>query len=241
MKAVRHISFDVWMTLLDTRVFYREIARHLAEIKGENPETVYNIIQRGYIAVKEARRRGKIDPQNVLESSFKIAQKATDGFLAFDEVAEAVSRAVNTIDPQSLVLDEAHVLLENLSKKYSLSVASNVVFWPGYITRTILAKTGLSKYFGVQVYADEVCCLKPEPCMFEKLYEKTGAEVEEWVHVGDSFREDFLGALAYGLSAILIDRNRVYARGYFKGFKACIIGSLKEVPACLKIFFGEKI
>lgn len=229
------------MTLLNTRVFYREIARHLAEIKDEDPEMVYDVIQKGYAAVKEARRRGKIDPGDIIGSSFKIAHDATDGFLVFEEVTEAVSRAVNTIDPRSLVLDEADVLLENLSKKYGLSVISNVVFWPGYITRSVLAKTGLSKFFGVQVYADEVRCLKPEPCIFEKVYEKTGAEIEGWVHVGDSFREDFLGALAYGLSAILVDRNRVYAKGYFKGFKACIVRSLKEVPACLKIFFGEKL
>ncbi|MEM1521190.1 MAG: HAD-IA family hydrolase [Candidatus Korarchaeum sp.] len=73
------------------------------------------------------------------------------------------------------------------------------------MNRVILNKVNLSDYFNVQVYTDEVHCLKPNPKIFRIALDMLGSSPDSSVHVGDSIGEDLAGAVAAGMAAVLID------------------------------------
>lgn len=95
----------------------------------------------------------------------------------------------------------------------SIVTAGNVVYWPGAYTRLLLEQAGLGSLIDAQVYADEVSCSKPRACIFERASEdlaEEGLDNHIVAHVGVSLREDFLGAISYGLKAVLVDRERLF-------------------------------
>ena len=48
---------------------------------------------------------------------------------------------------------------------------------------------------------------KPDPAIFERALARAGVAPHEALHVGDSLREDYHGARAAGLSALLLERH----------------------------------
>lgn len=236
---MRAVSFDVWSTLLNIDSFYRRIAEALAEAKGGDPGQLFASVKRAYSHVKGARRRGLISEEDVVGSSTRIFLEALQGVSKY-ELYWAVSRAVGAVKPEELLLDGALEVVEELrGEGYALAVTSNVIFWPGYVTRILLDKAGLGKYFKVQVYADEVKALKPGVKPFREMLDALGASPEEAVHVGDSPAEDLAGALNAGMAAVLVDWGRsspfVDAR-----LRVALVGSLREVPSAAGELLGSR-
>lgn len=234
------VTFDVWSTLLEINSFYRAVAKALSERTGRREEEEYENILQAYTAVKAARRKGLIDEHDIVRSSMEHALRNLPG-VNEQNLYWAFSRAVNAVDARSLVLEGAEEVLRLFRESgYSLGVVSNVMFWPGYLTRVILDRAGLSGYFEVQVYADEVKCLKPNPKIFAVALDLLRAEREKSAHVGDSVFEDLAGALASGMAAVLIDKNseeRIIVRKQ----RFAIVNSLVEVPEAVASLIGTEI
>ena len=96
-------------------------------------------------------------------------------------------------------------LLEYLSSKYSLVVATN---WFKDQQVKKLEKFGILKYFDEVLTSDEYN-KKPGRAMFEKACE--GFNKDEVVMVGDTFKSDIKGAMDFGLYSYYlttIDRRR---------------------------------
>lgn len=223
-------SFDVWGTLLDVNAFYSSAAKALEEITGIPYPRAEELLQKAYREVKAARRQKLIDEQDIVGSSIKIAiERVRLPFTVYD-LNWAFAHAANTINPSLLLLsgtvDTLQILAEN---GFNLAVTSNVVFWPGYLTRIIIDRVGLSKFFRIQVFADEARSLKPDPKIFVEILRATNASPEETVHIGDSPQEDLAGALASDIAGILVDK--VVSRNYIdKNLRIAIVKSITEVP-----------
>jgi len=229
---VKAVSFDVWSTLMSIDVFYRAVAEALADATGRDPGEVFNRVKRAYSAVKSARRAGLVDESRVVQSSTAIFLEAL-GIASKYELYWAVARAVNAVDARALLLEGAAEALEELSSQgYALAVTSNVIFWPGYLTRVLLDKAGLGRFFRVQVYADEVGALKPSVKPFQEMLQALGASPSEAVHVGDSPQEDLAGALNAGMGAVLLDWGRENALVDAR-LRVAVVGSLREVPSAV--------
>ena len=71
---------------------------------------------------------------------------------------------------------------------------------------------------------------KPDAALFERALSKLGVDPSEALHVGDSHRNDVLGAEALGISALLLDRG---ADGPPRGAPLRVVRSLDEVAALL--------
>lgn len=71
-------------------------------------------------------------------------------------------------------------------------------------------------------------CSKPAPGIFHEALRLVAAEPGEALHVGDSAEEDYHGAEAVGIPALLLDRHGRAPDGYRK------IRSLAEIPDHLK-------
>lgn len=225
-------TFDVWGTLLRIEELYGAAAAALSGLLGQPEGEVLQLLDQAYSSVKAARRRGLIDERDVVSSSLCAAFESFQGVTASD-LFWALSRAVNAANPARLVVEGAERALEELREEgYALGIVSNVVFWPGYLTRVVLDRVGLSRFFRVQVYADEEKCLKPSPRIFTKALRELGAEPSESAHVGDSPQEDLAGALASEMAGVLIDRGR---RGTLvdRRLRIAVVESVHKVPPAL--------
>jgi putative hydrolase of the HAD superfamily len=104
-----------------------------------------------------------------------------------------------------------------------LAIVSN---WDSQLPR-LLELRGLAPYFRtVSVSAIEETG-KPGAEIFRRTCQRLGVEAAEALHVGDSLRDDYDGARAAGLRALLLDR-----RGEHRDVPERI-ASLAEVPGRL--------
>ncbi|NJR65645.1 MAG: HAD-IA family hydrolase, partial [Leptolyngbyaceae cyanobacterium CRU_2_3] len=63
----------------------------------------------------------------------------------------------------------------------------------------VLAALGLSEFFTSVTVSTEVGVAKPHPKVFKVALEKHGCLPEQAWHIGDSFKEDYQGAIAVGI------------------------------------------
>lgn len=77
---------------------------------------------------------------------------------------------------------------------------------------------GICEELGIAAHADFILAsavvgaAKPHPKIFREALQKANVPPEEAVHVGDSYKDDVLGAEAVGIRAVLIDRSLGPAR-----------------------------
>jgi putative hydrolase of the HAD superfamily len=95
------------------------------------------------------------------------------------------------------VLDELH------SRGHALAVVSN---WDVSL-HDVLERTGLRPYFGAVVVSAEIGSAKPDPEPFRRALAAVGARAEHALHAGDRLDEDVAGALAAGVTPVLVDRD----------------------------------
>lgn len=230
------VSIDVWDTLLRLGKFYGMLAASLAELLAREKGEVEESLRRARARVKELRAQGAVNPSAVIEQCAGIL--AGELGCSREVVKRGVARAVASLEPEGIVYEDALEALEGLASRGVPVVAlSNVMWWPGYITRVIVEKAGLGKLLAAQVYADEVYALKPDARMFkagEEALRDAGFEARLVAHAGDDFREDFLGAMSVGLVAVLVDRTGAFGEGaYFRG-RGYIIRDLRRLARVLE-------
>ena len=107
-------------------------------------------------------------------------------------------------DPSAwAVFPDVRPTLEALERRgLPRAVVSN---WDSYLP-TLLERLGLAGGFSSIVVSAVEQTGKPEPEIFRRACERMGVLAEEVLHVGDSLHEDYEGARAAGLSALLLDR-----------------------------------
>lgn len=93
----------------------------------------------------------------------------------------------------------------------------------------LVASLGLAGLFHVAVTSGDVGAAKPNPAIFRAALSSAGVQPHEAIHVGDQLSSDVQGALAAGIGAVLIDRDRNHP--HYRGCPR--IESLSELPALL--------
>ncbi len=68
----------------------------------------------------------------------------------------------------------------------------------------------IKKYFNHIVISDEIKIEKPNPLIFLKAIELEAIRANQGLHVGDSLKSDYFGALEVGLHAVLLDREEKF-------------------------------
>ena len=123
--------------------------------------------------------------------------------------------------------DAGHALKELKNNGFQLITVSNVS--SSRNLAAYLRKAGLLEYFDMLVASGDVGFEKPNPEIFHIASRLSKTPLEKILHVGDKYEEDYLGARAAGVNAILIDRMGRYED------KQCLkISSLKELTSLLQ-------
>ena len=102
------------------------------------------------------------------------------------------------------IYDDVLPTLESLKRRgLFLGIVSN---WDSHLPH-LLEDLGLSTHFRTVVVSAIEETGKPDPEIFRRACARLGVSADEALHIGDSLAEDYEGARAAGLSALLLDRK----------------------------------
>jgi len=226
---VKMISFDVWGTILNLDLMLKSFIDSLNELIGGDVSEDVMVVRR---RIKELRRNFEIEPGRDFELSQELLAERLN--VEVDVIRRAAAKAMLKID-ESIVMEGVDKVLRFVEDNELRSVIiGNVMFWPSSYTRLILERFRLAEYFDRQYYSDEVGAYKPMKEIFLKPISEFGVSLCEAVHVGDSFFEDFRGALDTGLHAVLISRRN---RPEMLGERGFVIEDIRELITLLKTEF----
>ncbi|WP_297090563.1 HAD family hydrolase [Thermococcus sp.] len=210
-------SFDVWNTLMDINIMLDAMAVELSKLMGTCLIDVVEGMMLTRERIKRMRAKTAGNPARALEESQEMLAELLG--IEVELVKRAAARAVLKVD-EDIVLPGAKEALEGVKRKgLKVTVTGNVMFWPGSYTRLLLERFGLMDHIDKTFFADEVLAYKPMPEMFRKPLEVFGIEPGEAIHIGDTYAEDFEGALSAGMWAVWINPEaeevrRIHGRGF---------------------------
>lgn len=214
---IRHISLDVWMTLIRSNPAYKQLRadgfRHYFRLHEHAPAAV------------EAAMRG-IDV--LVNNMNEVTGRNVHTFEIYLLCLHQLGRDVKGITQEQLM--GCYAALEELWFQYppvplynnlgalfdsiratgrTISLLSNTGFIQGPALRKMMQQFGWEQYFSFQLYSDEAGYSKPAPQFFAQLMEKarylhgaTLSPVQIW-HLGDNPLADVQGAAKAGMTASL--------------------------------------
>ena len=129
------------------------------------------------------------------------------------------------ITKTKLIPHAQEVLDELRAHAYSLVIVSN-----GFrdVQYDKLRNSRLIHYFDTIVLSQEVGFMKPDPRFFQYALDKSGANANQVLLVGDNYEVDIAGARQYGIDALHFNRNGVSIEN-----QSQTIINLKEIFAFL--------
>jgi len=219
------VSFDVWNTLLDINVMLEELTKALAELTEKE---VFEKVMEARGEIKGLRKSKRGNPEKALEESQEILAKKLG--CDVEIIKRAAAKATLRVDERIVIKGAIEGLKAAKERSLIIITTGNVMFWPSAYTRLILERFGLADFIDKQFYSDELKAYKPMKEVFLKPLEYLGVEVEEALHIGDTYAEDFEGALSAGLWAVWVnpDAEKV-ERIAERGFVVRNTGELGEV------------
>ena len=228
------VSFDVWNTLLDINQMLKELTRALAELTNRTQEEVSEKVREAREEIKAIRKNKTGDPERALEESQEILAEKLGADTEI--VKRAAAKATLRVDRGIVIRGAIEGLKAAKGRDLIVVTLGNVMFWPSAYTRLILEKFGLANFIDKQFYSDELRAYKPMKEVFLGPLEHFGVEPSEALHIGDTYAEDFEGALSAGLWAVWVnpDAEKV-ERIADRGFVVRNAGELGEVLESIRV------
>ncbi len=207
-SRIRAVFFDAGATLLYPDPPVEEVyARVFADDGARfSTEELRDALTRTWVAVQREKpgdRYGGVrgEPEFWRDFLGRVRRLLDGGPLsedAFARLAEHFRRP----EAWSVYPDVVPTLAALAARGLPLAVVSN---WDSYLPQ-ILERTGLSPFFRTVAVSAIEETGKPEPEIFRRTCARLAVGAAEALHVGDSLRDDFEGARAAGLTALLLDR-----------------------------------
>jgi REG-2-like HAD superfamily hydrolase len=177
----------------------------------------------GLVAARQARGEerwgGEAGERGFWRSFVQEVFSRVGGGVLPEELLDELVAHFHRQESWSLYPEVLEVLSALRERGLKLFVVSN---WDSTLP-ALLDRLDLTRYFDGVVVSALVGASKPAREIFEKALEAAGVEAHEALHVGDSPSEDYEGARAAGLPALLLDRAGV-AEGGFESIR-----SLQEI------------
>ncbi|MEM4736372.1 MAG: HAD family hydrolase [Nitrososphaeria archaeon] len=205
-KKIAIVSFDVWDTILDLNPFHAKIAEKIALYTSKDYQKVYIELEENYRILKDYRRKKMLRFDDIINHCLEISSKNLG--ISVEVIKKCVTKAVLEVDSKVLVKEDVKdIFSELICSGRRLVTVGNLIFWPGAYNRILLERAGLTEYFSLQIYADEVKVSKPDKEIFLKVCNEFNVLPKDVLHVGDNRIEDFEGALKAGMNAVWVNPN----------------------------------
>ncbi len=208
---IRHISFDLWMTLIRSNPdFRKKRAEIIAEKFNPQSKSVEEIIQlivdtdKNFDRYNETRNT-KIPAIKMYSAILKKLGIHPDAIRHDADFLMNVSNDLFLEYPPLLLNDHIPATLQALKDSgMMLSIGSNTGFIEGNTLKSLLQKLGILHYFSFLIFSDEVEMSKPSAGFYMRIWENTTLQKSEILHVGDNIVNDYQGAIDFGLNALLL-------------------------------------
>jgi putative hydrolase of the HAD superfamily len=226
---IRAVFFDAGATLIRPdppveQVYAREFSHGEVRFSFEDLSRALTRAWEEVHAEKSADRYGGVRGEPEFWKTFLSRVRGhLDGGEVSPEIFGRLSAHFGNPASWRIYEDVPDTLRELEEAGYALAVVSN---WDSQLP-SLLEGLGLAGRFRVVSVSAIEETGKPEAEIFRRTCAKLGVAAVETIHVGDSLIEDYEGARAAGLSALLLDRA-----GRFDGYPDRI-QSLAEIPARL--------
>ena len=120
-------------------------------------------------------------------------------------VADTIQRFQSDRYRDLRLFPEAWEVVERVATVAAVGLVTN---GPTDIQRPKIDLLGIAPLFPVIVVSEEVGAWKPDPAIFAIALERMGFVADDAIYVGDSAEHDVPGALAAGLRAVWVSRDR---------------------------------
>ena len=190
---IRAIIFDLWGTLAYNK-------NHI----GSYIERINNLIGKENIEIfTELRKEWYVTRMNDDEFFTKLLLRINMPISIKDKLIKIWNEQIE----DSFLYDDTENILKILkSRGVKLILLSNTT----PISNEIIKKLDIEKYFDIIFFSCNEGMLKPSPIIYNKILTRLRMEPKNLIVVGDQINTDIVGAEAYGIKAILIDRNNKY-------------------------------
>lgn len=211
---VRAIFFDLDGTLLNHELGIRTavsrtcaaLGKRYQQIISNQLERVYlNVARRIWLNYGSVPRASGSQVSSAKEIRWEVWGKALEAYGLNDKeiLAEAIRIYTKERKGTYFVFPETMQVIKTLKCNYSLGVISN---GPGDIQHEKLNATGIGLYMDVLLASGDFGIGKPDPRIFLRALELIKVSHEEAIFVGDSIKDDVLGAKGVGMYTIWINR-----------------------------------
>lgn len=218
MEKTRHVSFDLWMTLIRSHPSFKTkraaLFRSFFSLKSYTPEKVEAAFRETDVLINNMN---EITGRNVHTFEMyllclhllgiDIKSVPSDKLEEFYSLSEAL---LFEYPPLPLYEDTKQLLAALQTRGITTNLLSNTGFIQGRTLRKLMAGWGWDAHFAFQLYSDETGYSKPDVQMFNRLLENTASlhtditPAQIW-HLGDNQVADVQGAQRMGIYATLTD------------------------------------
>jgi putative hydrolase of the HAD superfamily len=216
VRQVKVIFFDAVGTLIETRASVGEIYSRVAREFGfeADPQTLQQNFAHSFrLQPPLAFPAETPEPALIeLEKSWwrNLVGAVFDGlgqFPRFEDFFDEVFERFRGREFWHVYADVEPTLAELKRRGMKLGVISN------FDSRLydVLRACGLDRLFDSVHVSTLAGAAKPDPAIFQSALSYHAVEARLAWHIGDSLREDYEGAMAAGLNAVLLDRDNRFA------------------------------
>jgi HAD superfamily hydrolase (TIGR01549 family) len=161
----------------------------------------------------------------------RTLERLNVGIVGASELAERLTRThMAAVRAVTAAPPEHAAVIPRLAEHYRLGLLSN--FDDARTGREILGDTGVAEHFEIVVISAEARVRKPHPEIFRRVLEGLRLEPKDVLFVGDTVREDVVGARAAGIPVAWLSENK----GEYPAELSppdYTIGNLTELPKLL--------
>ena len=218
-KKYKHISFDLWLTLIKSNPDYKIKRSQLLAEFFDIPFDANHINSTVRKHDVLFNRIAEITGRHIYQGHMWLIILGDLGCNVAEITQERLTEFYRL--QEKLFLENSPILIDEESDKtlnkltahgITINLLSNTGFIEGRLLRIVLAGWGLEKYFSFQLYSDETGFSKPGPAAFESLFDNiqkiNSVNRSEVLHIGDNKIADVAGAEKFGLSAALLLPNQ---------------------------------
>ncbi|MCF8301646.1 MAG: YjjG family noncanonical pyrimidine nucleotidase [Bacteroidales bacterium] len=231
MNKYKHLFFDLDRTLWDfdrnsTETFKELFNKYrLDESDCCNFNEFLNNYREHNLRLWEMYRNGDIEKDVLSVKRFEIA--LGDFGITDPELVKAFAKEYLELSPlQTHLLPHTHEILTYLKPYYHLHIITN-----GFkeVQDVKVKKSDLEKYFEHIITSEEAGYKKPDIRIFEYTLDKTGANADECLMIGDDPESDIDGARNAGIDQVLVNHSNIQHNGGI----TYVIDSLKDLKSIL--------
>lgn len=230
VKAYKHIFIDLDRTLWDfeanARDTLHDIYRHhkLGESGVKSFSDFLNTYRNVNHHLWELYRKGKIEKSFLSVERFR---KTLETLGLEEGLANEMSAQYLDWSPLKKKLFPGVLeTLDYLSKKYQLHILTN-----GFneVQFRKVENSGFTPFFKTIVTSDDAGCKKPNKAFFEYAFNKTSAQAENAIMIGDDAEVDIKGAQHSGIDQVYVNYDSYESNGLNPTYEIHRFTQLKDI------------